>query len=351
MNSIIGLVKKFAWELLISIVNALTFSFFAFIWESADKTWEISLKSIVVFICLMVLAFWILLLSISLLTHFKDMNHKRRLYKKLSQYIINNEAVKSIQIYNISKLLKPSEYTDSSIEIKIERSGGITAEFFETNCILYDSYKISYDFYIRYYYDVFETIKDIDQKIRLNQKVSSNCLFYALEEIEKCCSGIMKDYLNISSIKDIKPEHYFYYRTLYVLANKGAIYGTLLYQLDSKEKFLIDGKSCKIDRVLVGKSVELEDALKCGKHSQYISAIMTGELYVFFHEPYSLKHNRSYFSSILNSSNNNKKQLLVVTFDLDCLSVLSEYDAVVRCEQIHSEINRVLSGRKEKSHI
>ena len=161
----------------------------------------------------------------------------------------------------------------------------------------------------------------------------------------------MKDYLNISSIKDIKPEHYFYYRTLYVLANKGAIYGTLLYQLDSKEKFLIDGKSCKIDRVLVGKSVELEDALKCGKHSQYISAIMTGELYVFFHEPYSLKHNRSYFSSILNSSNNNKKQLLVVTFDLDCLSVLSEYDAVVRCEQIHSEINRVLSGRKEKSHI
>lgn len=351
MKSIIDFFRKFVWEISISIVSTFICYLFTFIWEFADKTWEISLRSIIVFLCFMLLTFWIILLFISFLSHFKEMNHKRRLYKSLAKYMKNHEVVKSIQFYSITRLLNPDKYNDENIEIKIERVGGITAKAFETNCILNDSYVISQDFYIRYYYEVFETIKDIDHKIRIHQRISPNNLFYALEKIENCCSGIMNDYLNISSVNDIKPEHYFYYRTLSVLANKGSIYGSLLNQMATKERFLLDGKSCKIDRVLVGKTAELEDALKYGKHSQYISSIMTEELFVFFHEPNSYKSNRSYFSSILNSSTKTDNQLMVVTLDYDCLSVLTEYDAIVSCEKIHNNICDIVNSRKRENYL
>ena len=347
MKKILDFFKSLIWETIITIVTTLLVAFFSFLWNSVNNTYEVTLKSILVFISLTILVFWLLLLLISILSHFKEMSFKRRIFKKLTKYVKNNDAVKSIQFYEIPKLLRPSKYKDDHIDIGFKRIGGISDESFETNSIINDSYVISTDFYTRYYYDVFEKIKSIDKMARLNEKVSDECLLELFEQIGICCTGIKNKYLDITSVKEIKPEHYFYYRTLYVLTNKGAVYAALLNQRFNNGNFLKEGSSCKIDRVLEDKPIELENALKHGRRSQYLGALMTGELFVFYHEPNSRKENRSYFSSLYHSLIKRKDCLMVVTFDSNCLSVLSEYGAVVACERMRDEISRLINRRKE----
>lgn len=351
MNRFIELFKKYIVEIIISITSTLILSFFTFIWDSTDKSFEISLREILIFLCFVFVFFWLLLLLISILSHFKEMKRNRNVYCKLSKYLKNNEAVKSIQFYSIPNLSKPTDYNDDYIKVQVNRIGGLSEEDFETNCIVNDSYYISSSFYSRYYYGVFKSIREVEHSIRLNSKISDANLIYLLDQIDNCCFGIINEYLNIDTIEEIKPEHYFYYRTLYVLANKGAIYATLLQQRYNRIKFINDGCSCKMDRVLIGKSLELEEALKRGKRSQYFGAFMTGELFVFSHETNTIKSERSYFSSLFCFPGIKHSCLMVVTYDNECLSAVSEGEAIAKCECIRNEINHIVTGRKEIEEV
>lgn len=351
MNSRIEKIKSIPWDVGVSILSTIIIAFFTFLWDSADNKYLISLRTIIISISALLLVYWLVICLISLKLNLRKMNSNRKIYKNLNAYVNNKDAVKSIQFYDFSVLSEPTEYQDSTIEMKLKRIGGVSDESFESNCIISDTFSFSTAFYSKYYYDVFQSIKRVDEKIRQRQMVTDENLNTVMEQINTCCLGIADDYLNIYSIEEIKPEHYFYYRVLSVLANKGAVYATILKQRESKERFLVDGSSYKIDRVLTNRPAEIELVLRRGKRTQLFSAIMTGELYSFFHEPNSPKQNRSYFSSLYYLPKTNKPELMVVTYDLNCLSVLSEYDALVACEKIRDEISHIVTGRKESKSV
>ena len=150
MNSRIEKIKSIPWDVGVSILSTIIIAFFTFLWDSADNKYLISLRTIIISISALLLVYWLVICLISLKLNLRKMNSNRKIYKNLNAYVNDKDAVKSIQFYDFSVLSEPTEYQDSTIEMKLKRIGGVSDESFESNCIISDTFSFSTAFYSKY---------------------------------------------------------------------------------------------------------------------------------------------------------------------------------------------------------
>ena len=277
---------------------------------------------------------------------FAEMKAKRDFYTKLANWIENDKALLSVQIYECQELPNPEDYlSDEYVKIRFRRVGGYSKKLFVTNCILFDEYRCSSRVYRKFYYIVLgarEYYADPYFTDGYNEKKMSQLMDSTYELIEV----LLDEFVGIQKIEDISDEHFFYYRILMLLSKWAYDFTeTALEACDMKSNGLIAHTTAFAKEILLqrfGVPQDVVDHLKCGKRSGMLGAFFQNRLQLFGNDNSLTKRStRKYFAA---PGINQSDRIYVLSYKPDALRITQDDTEYHICENMFKAMICELGG-------
>ena len=211
----------------------------------------------------------------------------------ISSFIMDNELVESVQIYQYNAINKNYHYGSRSykqVAIKINYLIGMAKEGIDINALMQTYFEVDFSVFMdmqeikQYYQKVLEYRSNTDS---IEYKESKNCF---IKISTKLLGNLLSKLHKIGNIQEIRDKHFTYYRICNVLIS-------LLSNIDSIKADVVQGTQSEI----LKDKPEIEKVLISGKRTGILGSILTEDIYSFMNiKSGSYKQKRVYLTNVIN---------------------------------------------------